>query len=80
MLQGWDRYNLKDNPYDKDPLDPFQRPGDERLYVRVDSFAELDKIDEILEASVGEGKPSHFLIAGDDGTGRTSVANYMDSS
>jgi hypothetical protein len=73
-------YGLTLNPYDDRVLDPIARAEDADLFAVIDGFRSLGEMHNFLEARSRAEGPTFVLIKGPDGSGRTSVANYVVSS
>lgn len=76
MAERYARYGLKGNPFIPRPLNPRENPEDSNQIARLVKF-HLDDTDGTLQAKIKAGEPAFFLISGKDGTGRTSIANYI---
>lgn len=77
-MHDYTRYGLQDNPFRKRELDPLNNPADESELAEIDGFStHKPQVDAILEAAVKEKGPAFFLVAGNSGTGRSSVANWI---
>lgn len=78
-MSDFNRYGLPANPYRKEPLDSLADPVNaERLLIEVDGCSNLkNRVDSHLQTRIQNSKPAFFLVAGTNGTGRTSVANYI---
>jgi len=75
--QGLERYNLTENPYANRELNPLKRQEDLERIARVDSFSLLEQVDVYLDARVQAGEPAFLVVNGRNGSGRSSVANYI---
>jgi hypothetical protein len=74
-------FGLSANPFDDHVLDPLARPDDVDLFTAVDGFGALAEVGAFLvsRAAAADG-PTFVLVKGPDGSGRTSVANFVVSA
>lgn len=77
-MVNYARYGLEQNPYISKELDPLTCPADEKRLLDVDGFStHKADVDDILKEAVQKRVPAFFLLAGNSGTGRSSVANWI---
>ena len=72
-------YGIPDgnNPYTPKELDPVKDPAQLDLLVRSGPFAVIDEVEAYLEQCLAQGTTAFFLVTGESGTGRSSVARAI---
>lgn len=74
-LSGLQRYGISVSPFDRSrPLDPLRRLEDAPLLVGRER---LDAIEAYIDAAVDADQTAYIMVAGLNGTGRTSVCNHL---
>lgn len=77
-MRDYSIYGLQGNPYRIGMVDPLLNPKYVPQIVEVDGFCSLKQVVSYLQKKVvDENKPAFFVVTGKNGTGRTSLANYI---
>ena len=77
MPTGLARYGLEQNPFLYGELNALRDEVAERLLARVDGFQVIDTIDAKVDAAVAKNQPLFVMVAGGEGSGRTSLVYWL---
>lgn len=83
MLEYYQRYGLKSNPFILRVLDPLQNAEDDACLLRdIDGFSRIDSVDQYLKDRVGSpenpaDRPAFVLIMGSEKSGLTTASNEV---
>jgi len=72
------QYGLNFAPFSRTTLNPLEKKKDSELLVEVDGLRGFkQQIDEYIVGKSRDDGPALFVVAGERGTGRSAVANYI---